>query len=157
MIFFAPPSERGTATVETALASVVFFMMVIGILDLGRIQFYRSNLQHAVSSSTRFATLGATLDDPSKPGSKLSREESIVQTIRKMSGISSIDSGNVKIGAVTADGRSLTGAGGPGDVITITASHEIPLVAPYLHLMFPEGRYRFRCSASFRNEEYNGL
>jgi hypothetical protein len=139
------------------LASVLFFMMVVGIIDLGRIQFYRSNLQHAVSNSTRFATLGAALDDPSKPGKKLSREESIVQTIRKVSHISSLDNGDVKIGAVTADGRSVVGAGGPGDVITITATHDIPLVAPYLHLMFPEGRYRFRCTASFRNEEYNGL
>jgi hypothetical protein len=149
--------ERASATVETALAAVLFFMLVVGILDVGRMHFYRSNLQHAVSNSARFATLGSTLDDPAKSGTKLSREESIVQMIRTLSGIPTLDNDDVKIAAVTPDGRTVAGAGGPGDVITITASHDVSLVAPYLHLMFPGGRYHFQCTASFRSEEYNGL
>ena len=149
--------ERGTVVVETALASTVFFMLVVGILDFGRMQYYRSNLQHAVSQSTRFATLGSTLEDPNSPGNQLSREESIRYMIRKLANVPDLDPSDIKIGAIDSSGALVEGAGGPGDVVTVQATYRVVLVAPYLNLAFPKGQYRFTCTTSFRNEAFGAV
>lgn len=153
----ATKQQKGSVVVETALASVVFFMLVVGILDFGRMQYLRSNLQHAVSQSTRFATLGSTLEDPNSPGNKLSREESIRYMIQKLASLPDLQSSDIKIGAISTDGTVTPGAGGPGDVITVQATYRVSLVAPYLYLAFPDGQYMFTCSTSFRNEEFGAV
>ncbi|TFH21363.1 MAG: pilus assembly protein [Myxococcales bacterium] len=147
--------QHGSAALETALAATVFFAMVIGIIDFGRVQYYRSNLQHAVSQSTRFAVIGTSLKDPDAPGSAMSREASIAYLVRKISGLDDIDASDITIGAVRTDGTEVVGAGAGGDVITVTATYRVPLIAPLINLAFPGGLYEFTVRTSFRNEEFS--
>lgn len=147
--------QHGGAVIEAALAITVFFAMVVGVVDFGRVQFVRSNLQHAVSQSTRFAAIGSSLEDPNAPGTQLAREASIVHLIREISGFGDIDASDVKIAALTPAGAELVGAGGPGDVVTVAATYRVTLLALFINFAFAGGLYEFNCRTSFRNEEFS--
>ncbi len=149
-------SNRGSVLVETALASVVFSMLLFSIFDFGRMFYFQSRIQHAVSQSTRFATTGNVLEDPDVAGTSMSREDSIVHMIKVLSGVSDFGVDDIQIGAITATGAELVGAGGPGDVVTVRATYRVPIIAPFLTAMFPGGQYEFTCTTSFRNEEFPG-
>ena len=150
-------TQHGGAVIETALAITVFFAMIIGVIDFGRVQFYRSNLQHAVSQSTRFAAVGATIEDPNATGLQMTREASIAHMVRKISGFDDIDSSDISIMSVRGAESPKVGAGGAGDVVTVSVTYRVMLIAPFINLAFPGGLYEFSCSTSFRNEEFASL
>lgn len=146
--------QRGSVTLETAVGAVLFMMVTIGILDFGRVLYYRSNLKHAVSQSTRFAITGNSLEDPDSPGHNLSREASIIRRIRELSGIEVLET-DVEIAAIDSAGHFHRGAGGPGDVVTVRVSHTVKLLAPYIDTVLPDGLLTFTSTTSFRNEEFD--
>ncbi len=147
-------SQRGAVMAETAIGAVIFMMVTVGILDFGRVLYYRSNLKHAVSQSVRFAITGNSLEDPDSPGNRLSREASIIRRIRQLSGID-VNESDVEIASVDSSGRFHSGAGGPGDVVTVRVSHTVELFAPYIDTVLPDGLLTFTTTTSFRNEEFN--
>ena len=147
-------AERGATLVEVALASIVFLMLIVGILDYGKIHYMRSRLQHAVSQSARFAVVGRTLDDPDKPGEKLSRDASIAYLIKKISGLNGLADKDIDIRAVDRTGRSAKGAGGAGDIVTVQATYRVKVLAPYLAPLFENRQYEFTSSTTFKNEEF---
>ncbi len=148
--------EHGAVLVETALSSVVFAMLLFAIFDFGRMFYFQSRLQHAVSQSTRFATTGNTLEDPNNPGTQMSRVDSIKAMIKQLSGIQGFGANDIQINTVMPDGTLVAGAGSPGDVVTVSATWRIPVVAPFLSAMFPGGEYQFTATTTFRNEEFPG-
>ncbi len=148
--------EHGAVLIETALASVVFAMLLFAIFDFGRMFYFQSRLQHAVSQSTRFATTGNTLEDPNNPGTQMSRVDSIVIMIKQLSGIEGFAADDIQINTVAPDGTLIAGAGAPGDIVTVSATWRIPIVAPFLGAMFPGGLYQFTATTTFRNEEFPG-
>jgi len=141
---------------ETAIGAVLFMMITVGILDFGRVLYYRSNLKHAVSQSTRFSITGNTLEDPNSPGTQLTREASIIRRIRELSGIE-VQEAEVEIASIDSDGNFHLGAGGPGDVVTVRVSHTVKLLAPYMEMVLPDGLLTFTCTTSFRNEEFGTI
>ncbi len=146
--------QKGSTVVEVALASVVLIVLIAGLIDFGRVGYTRSRLKYAVSQAARFATTGNTMDDPSNPGQKLSRHDSVITLIRSLSGLSDPARLTVSMQAVTPDGRTIPGAGGPGDVVTVRATYRLQLVAPYLTAMFPGGEFDISAATTFRNEEF---
>ena len=148
--------EHGAVLIETALASVVFAMLLFAIFDFGRMFYFQARLQHAVSQSTRFATTGNTLADPNNPGTQMSREDSIKSMIKQLSGIQGFGPNDITINTIAPDGSLIAGAGAPGDVVTVSATWRIPVVAPFLSALFPGGQYQFTATTTFRNEEFPG-
>ena len=146
-------SERGTTLIETALGTFVFMMFIVGVYDFSRVQFLRSNLKYAVSQSTRFATIGGSLENPAAPGTQLSRDESIRHYIRVQSGMSVPDN-DIVVNHINQDGTLLPGAGGPGDVVTVSATFPVPVIAPYIHAVIPSGEILLSATTSFRNENF---
>jgi hypothetical protein len=140
--------------VEAALALPIMVMLVLSLIDFARIQQTRSRLQNAVTQATRFAVTGSRLVDADNPGLHLSREASIAALVRRLSGIAEIDTSEIEILTVKSDGRTVSGAGGPGEVVLVRVSHDVSVITPGLSLAFPGGRYRFTCSSRFRNEEF---
>jgi len=138
--------------IETMLASIVFSMLLFATFDFGRMYYYQSKLQRAVTQSSRFATTGNTLDDPDKPGVALSREDSIVHMIKMLSGISDLAPGDVQIASMTRRGTLVPGVGSPGDVVTVSVHYRVDVLAPFLHAVFPGGQYEFTASTTFRND-----
>ncbi len=146
--------ERGSVLIETALTTVVFSMLLFAIFDFGRMYYFQSRLQHAVSQSTRYATTGNTMEDPNAPGQQMSREDSIMHMIKALSGIEGFGPNDIVIQSMNAGGVIVAGAGGPGSVVTVRASWRVPILAPFLHAMFEGGEYEFSATTSFRNEEF---
>jgi len=62
--------QRGQALVEFSLVGIVFFMMVLGIIDAVRMVWNYNALAEATREGTRYAIVhGAQSSDPSGPGS----------------------------------------------------------------------------------------
>lgn len=62
--------ERGQALLEFALAGIVFFLLVFGMIDAGRAVWSYNTLAEATREGTRYAIVhGADSSDPSGPGS----------------------------------------------------------------------------------------
>ncbi len=145
--------QHNSVLLETALTAVVFAVLLFAVFDFGRVYDFQSRLQHAVSQSSRFASLGDTLEDPHRPGIKLSGEDSIAYMIKILSGIDDLDADDITIHATAADGTRSAGIGGPGDVVTVRADWRVRIVAPFLYTMFPGGRYEFSAVTDFRNPQ----
>jgi hypothetical protein len=84
----------------------------------------------------------------------MSRNDSIVYLVKSLSRLKDIESADISIKALDAAGQVSDGAGAAGDVVTVSATYRVPLVAPYLVGAFANGRYEFTCSTSYRNEEF---
>lgn len=50
-------SEPGSSTIEGALASLVFFTLIMGIMDLGRLVWTYSLIAHGAREATRYASV----------------------------------------------------------------------------------------------------
>jgi hypothetical protein len=137
-----------------AVSSLLFFAALLAVFDFGRMFYYQSRLKYAVSQSTRFATTGNVLDNPDDPGNSLSRADSIVAMIKQLSGFSGMTDSDITIVSFGSGGAVIPGAGGPGDVVSVTANYRIGLIAPYLTPLFHEGRWEFSATTTFRNEEF---
>ena len=134
--------QRGAALVELSLVSGLFFMALMPIFDLGRAWYVMSNLQHATRSTARLITVGAltgTLTNQAV-GSLLCKESGL-----DLSGVTVA----VTSTALTGSG---TGTGAAGQLITVSAELNVPLVTPFLHPFFHDGVYHLNTSATFLNE-----
>jgi TadE-like protein len=145
--------QKGAVIAEFAIGSVVFLMSTIAIFDFGRMYHYQSRLKFAVSQATRFATTGNTLEDPDHPGTQLSRADSIVAMIRQLSRFD-IPDGDIDVEATSSSGAVVAGAGGPGDIVTVTAHYQVRVIAPYLSVLFPDGEFHCSATTTFKNEEF---
>ena len=146
--------QRGSESVEAAVGGVIFFVLLIGIMDLARLQYFRVTLRHAVSQGTRFATTGQTMDDPANPGTPLSRDASIQREIERLSVGITVPHDPIQITARDGAGNVVNGSGGPGDVVTVSITYHAAVLTPLLRNAFPGGVYTFTCSSSFKNEEF---
>lgn len=146
--------DRGAVVVETALGSVLFFALLFGIFDFGHVFYCQSTLRYAVSQAARYGTTGNTLPDEDNPGTRMSREDSILTVIRDLTGFSDLDPSDVSVSAVTSGGALVAGAGGPGDLVTVRSEYGVSLISPYLSRIFSDGVYRFEVVTTFKNEEF---
>lgn len=145
---------RGSVLVEAGLALPIIIILVLAVLDFARVHHTRSRLQNAVSQATRYAITGNKLSDEDNPGLYLTREDSILKLVKKISGLHDLDTGAVEILTVRPDGTTSVGAGKPGDVVLVTVSYHVDVFTPGLAVLFPGSSYRFSCTARFRNEEF---
>jgi Flp pilus assembly protein TadG len=67
---FTGRQERGQALVEFSLIGIVFFLLIFGMIDVGRAVMNYNTLAEATREGTRYAIVhGADSSDPSGPGS----------------------------------------------------------------------------------------
>lgn len=144
----------GSVSLEAAFAGGIVLILMLAAMDLARLQYYRVTLRHAVSQGTRFAITGKTMDDPAHPGTPLTRDASIAAMIEKLSMGINVAHDPISISARDGVGNVVSGSGGPGDVVTVSITYHVTVVAPFLKIVFPSGQYTFTCSSSFRNEEF---
>jgi hypothetical protein len=60
----------------------------------------------------------------------------------------------VQITARDGLGNVVNNSGGPGDIVTVSVTYHVTVLAPWLRNLFPGGTYTFTCSTTFRNEEF---
>ena len=138
----------GQSMVEFALVAPLFFFLIFALLDFGRMFLMEMNLQEAVDEAGRFASTGNHLPDPKHPGSNLSRVSSIIAQAQHSAlvPISSIQISSLEGGAGSA--------GGPGDTVTVSFTTNLQLMTPMVARLFPDGKYTFTSSATFKNEPF---
>jgi Flp pilus assembly protein TadG len=145
---YRPKSMLGQSMVEFALVAPLFFFLIFALLDFGRMFLMEMNLQEAVDEAGRFASTGNHLPDPKNPGSNLSRVSSIIAEAQHAAlvTISSIQISSLEGGAGSA--------GGPGDTVTVSFTTDLQLMTPMVARLFPNGKYTFTSSATFKNEPF---
>ena len=72
---------KGVTIVEFALVFPLLMVLIFGVMDFGMYFFVQHSIQYATREGVRLALVGRTINDAS--GNAMSREASIVQTIRE--------------------------------------------------------------------------
>jgi Flp pilus assembly protein TadG len=133
---------------EFSLVVPLFFLLLFGIIDLGRLFFVQITLQHSMRQAARFAVTGNRSEDPNRPGEMLSRVDSIIMEARKAA--AGLDISNIQISSSGA-----TQAGGPKEYVTISLTTNLRLITPLIGRFFgPDSTYRFTVQSTFRNEPF---
>ena len=140
--------------IETAIAAFVVLTVMVCAIEVGRLNYYRIALKNAVSQAARYATTGQRMPDPNNPGQTLSREDSIVATIQKLSVGIPVTSAQVTMTATDDSGNVVNGGGEAGDVVTISVTYNVNVVAPVFRNFFTNHQYTFTASTTFLNEEF---
>ena len=148
-LFCRSRSEDGQSLVEFALAFLLFIFLVFAVFDFGHMFFVVMDVQNAIQEAARYGSTGNHLPDPKNPGKSLSRVTSIINTLKNDAlGVQFSD-----IQVTSLNGGSGSG-GGPGDMLTVTATVEMPLMTPLVAQMFPNGQYTFNASITIKNEPF---
>lgn len=114
--------EEGQALVEFAFLGVVLFILVFGMVDVGRAVLNYNTLAQATREGTRYAIVhGGDSLDPSGPASEHftapSTDEMVTQTVEKFT--SGLDTSRLTVEAEWLDGSNLR-----GDSVKVTSQYE---------------------------------
>ena len=142
-------SEDGQSLVEFALTFLLFIFLIFAVLDFGHLLFVKMDVQNAIQEAARYGSTGNHLPDSKNPGESLSRVTSIINTLEN-------DSMGVQFSSIqvsSLNGGSGSG-GGPGDMLTVSATVNMPLFTPLIARMFPNGQYTFQASITVKNEPF---
>lgn len=146
-------NSRGAVAIEFALASIVFFTVLLAVMDFAILGFVNLTMQHAVREGARYAVTGR--DDLDPGGEEHNpRYRAVIQKIRQMSiGFFDRVVDPAEDITITDVGGSEKGDfGGPGETVVIKLNCTWPLVTPLIKPFFPGGEYHFTVGATMRNE-----
>jgi len=134
--------------VEFALVAPLFFLLVFGITDFGRLFFMQETLQYAVREAGRYAVTGQN----NGTTNRLASIQQVIQNNTSGITINNIDIKSINSAGVVTDGS----AGGPRDTVVITLTTAIKLITPMIGRYFgPSQTYTSTVSVSFMNEPFN--
>jgi Flp pilus assembly protein TadG len=142
-------SEEGQSLVEFAIAFVVFMFLVFAIFDFGHLFFVEMDVQNAIQEAARYGSTGNHLPDPKNNGNSLSRVTSIINTFENDA--IGVQVSNIQVSSLNGGSGS---AGGPGDVMTVSATVKMPLMTPLIAQLFPNGEFTYTASTTVMNEPF---
>jgi len=142
-------SEEGGTLVEFAFASLLFFLLVFAVFDYGHLFFVEMAVQNAIQEAARYGSTGNHLPDPNNPGNNLSRVNSIIDTLENDA--MGVQISNIQVSSASGGAGS---AGGPGDLLTVSATVNVALVTPIVARFFPNGQYTLTPSITVMNEPF---
>jgi hypothetical protein len=108
------------------------------------------DVQNALQEAARYGSTGNHLPNPNSPGQFLSRVTSIVDTLENDA--SGVNISNIQISSVDGGSNS---AGGPGDLMTVSTTVNMPLMTPLIAQLFPSGQFTFTSSVTIMNEPFS--
>jgi Flp pilus assembly protein TadG len=141
---------RGSTLVEFAVVCPMLLLIVLGIMDFGRLFFTQLTLQHALREAGRFAVTGNKLPNPSNPSQNLPRVDSIKAVAQQSA--AGLDLTNIKI---TSKKGGTNHAGAPTDTVTISLTTHVKLLTPIVAKFFPDGAHKITASTTFKNEPFH--
>ncbi len=105
--------EHGQALVEFSLVAIVFFILVFGMIDVGRAVWNYNALAQATREGTRYAIVhGADSTNPSGPG-----DDADVETeVEKFAG-------GLNLSQLTVQTTWLNGSNTSGSSVTVTSQY----------------------------------
>ena len=142
-------SEDGQSLVEFAFAVSMFAFLVFAAFDFGHLYFVEMDVQNAIQEAARYGSTGNHLPDPKHPGNSLSRVTSIINTLK--SDAMGVQFSNIQVSSLNGGSGS---GGGPGDMLTVSATVNMPLMTPLVAQFFPNGQYTFTANVTVKNEPF---
>jgi Flp pilus assembly protein TadG len=142
-------SEDGDTVLEFALTFLLFISLTFAVVDFGHLFFVEMEVQHAIQDAARYGSTGNHLPDPNNPGNSLSRATSIINTLK--SEAPGVNFSNIQISSLNG---GLGSGGGPGDMLTVSTTVNMPLFTPLIAQMFPNGQYTFNANITVKNEPF---
>jgi Flp pilus assembly protein TadG len=144
-------ARRGQATVEFAMVAPLYFLLVFGIIEFGRIFYVELTLQNAVRQAGRFAVTG----DKTVSGVTTDRVDAIIMVAQQAAVGLANAPGDVQVSAINSSGTlTQDTAGGPGDTVMISITANMGIITHLISRYFPSGTNTFTVSTTFRNEEF---
>jgi Flp pilus assembly protein TadG len=153
--------QKGVATVEFALAAMLFLTVFFAIIDFSYLFWGNLSMQHAVREGARYAVTGQVSLDPKPEGTAQDRCDAAIEEIKNQSmGVFDKVSAVVVLSTVTASdppvitpvpGNSCAAA---GQIILITVNCTLPLLTPFLQPFFGGPNYTISVSATMKNEDF---
>ena len=121
---------RGQAIVETAIASLAFIGVIIGLIEVGRGVWNYNMLAHATREGARYAIVhGADSTDPSGPGSDHftapDQDEIVIETVGRFG--RSLDPDHLAVTSEWPDGDNERGS-----KVKVTARYEFHSIFSFL-------------------------
>jgi hypothetical protein len=143
----------GATLLEAALVTPLLLLLTFSIADFGSLFYVYLALENGVSQATRYAVTGNTMDDPSKPGTKLSRPETIKAAMRSATPTLNIPDSAFTFQHMVPGGSTwLGGTGGPSDIEKVTINYDWALLTPLLRPFFTGGKLQFSVESTMKNE-----
>jgi hypothetical protein len=149
----AKANDSGQTLVEIAISLAIFLLLVVGTVDFGYLLGTKVTLQNAVRQGGRYAITGQCITGSSGACSQ-TRYNSIVQIVENTS-LGVVKSSEIVLTCTDQGGGcpgGLNGAGGPGDIVTITVSHPYHFMTGLIGAFFPGKSCTLTVSSSFKNE-----
>jgi len=147
-------ARRGQSLVEFAMVAPLFFLLVFGITDFGRLFFTQETLQFALREAGRYAVTGQhQLIDPQNPAAgTYSRVQSIRNVAQQYAVGLLSDPSAIQI----SSGSTTNYAGGPNETVIVSLTTDLKLITPIIGNFFgPNGDYKFTVSTTFKNEPFD--
>lgn len=139
--------------VEAAIVTPLLLLLTFSVVDFASMFYVYLALENGVSQATRYAVTGNQQDDPNKPGSKLSRVDSIKATMRSATPTLTIDDSAFSFSHLAVGGSTwLAGTGGPNEVEKVTINYTWTVMTPVLRPFFPDGKVQLTVDSSMKNE-----
>jgi Flp pilus assembly protein TadG len=145
----------GATLVEAAIVTPLFLLLTFSIVEFGAVFYAYLALENGVSAATRFAVTGNTMDDPTNPGTPLSREASIKLAMRQSTPTLTITDGMFRFSNRPANGGGgwSSGTGGPGDIGRVEIDYPWTFFTPLIRVFFPpSGQLTLHVESAMKNE-----
>lgn len=141
--------EDGVTIIEFAPVLVIFLLLTFGIFDFAHLFYIELEVQTALQEAARYGSTGNHLTNPST-GSTESRILSITNTFE-----SDAPGVNVSSIAISSLNGGAGSAGGPSDLLTISATIQMPLMTPLIAQFFPSGQFSYTATTTVMNEPFS--
>lgn len=128
--------QRGATLVELALVVLVFFTLILGIVEFGRAYNIYQNITNAAREGARYSVA------PFEDSNNLPSPDQVTAQVQKY-----LDSSNVK-GATVQVNQTVAGTMSGLPVV----STEVDVTAPYEFLFFPFGTINMKTKSVMLNE-----
>lgn len=124
--------EHGQALVEFSLVSIVFFLLIFGMVDVGRAVWNYNTLAQATREGARYAIVhGSDSADPSGPGgdhyTAPDTDVMITQQVEKFGG--GLNPSQLTVQSEWPDGSNISGSH-----VTVTSEYEFQPIFDFLGL-----------------------
>ena len=142
-----------TNLLEAAIVMPLLLLLTFAIVDFASLFYAYLAIENGASIATRYAVTGNTMEDPTKPGVMLSREESIKRALRDATPTLTIPDSYITFSHLPSGASTFVpGVGGPGEVEKISIDYTWDIMTPLIKPFFTGGAIHLQVDSAMKNE-----
>jgi hypothetical protein len=146
-------NQRGSTIVEAAIITPLLLLLTFSIVDFGAMFYVYLALENGVSQATRYGVTGNLKNDPAKPGTPLSRTESMKLAMRQATPTLTIPDSAFAFAHQTPGGTGwIAGTGAPSDIEKMSVTYTWKFYDPLMRPFFTGGKVTLKVDSSMKNE-----